>query len=82
MCLKKDSSERSTAQELLLHQWLSSSSREVEPSLGLNQVSKNLAQFSLASNFQKTIISMLAGLKVQQEELATLRDAFFFLDTN
>lgn len=36
--------------------------------------------FCMTSNFQKVIISVLSGLKMQQEELTNLRDLFEQLD--
>ena len=81
LCLNKDPSERPSAIDLLNHPWLASDD-SAEGYQALNNVSKNLAQFSAASNFQKTIISMLAGLKVQKEELADLSEAFLFIDKN
>jgi len=39
----------------------------------LVHVSENMHQYTQATNFQKTIISILAGLKVQQEELGDLK---------
>lgn len=82
MCLQKDPKDRATAQELLNHPWLAKSDKNNESGKALTMVSKNLTQFSLASNFQKTVISMLAGLKVQAEELSSLRDAFIIIDSN
>lgn len=80
LCLDKDPKDRPSAEFLLSHAWLCSD--DSKSYQALNSVSKNLAQFCAASNFQKTIISMLAGLKVQQEELSELSNAFLFIDKN
>ena len=39
-------------------------------------------RFCAASGFQKSIISILAGLKAQQQELERLNDIFIRLDNN
>ena len=48
----------------------------------LTAASQNLATFYKATNFQKTILSILSGLMVQQEELKDLKSLFIKMDTN
>ena len=45
-------------------------------------MANNLKEFSRASGFQKLVLSILASLKVQQEELNDLRNIFLTLDVN
>ena len=43
-------------------------------------MSDNLVKFAMASDFQKVIISLLTGLKVQKDELRKLQEMFIRLD--
>jgi calcium-dependent protein kinase len=83
-CLTKNPNERITAQQCLNHPWLtenkvSSTPREKENIIG---VTNNLNQFCKMNSFSKMVISIIASLKVQKDELEDLKEAFIKLDTN
>jgi hypothetical protein len=72
---------------MLNHEWLKRAaiirnSKDLDQTKKLTHVSKNLTQFCVASTFQKTVISILAGLKVQADELRELKRAFLLIDSN
>jgi len=62
--LVKDPKYRASAQELLEHEWLSDTHMPQRNELKLNEVSQNIKTFYSASGFQKTVVSILAGLRV------------------
>ena len=66
---------------MLNHQWLTEDGEEHQ-NVNLDNVAHNLFEFCNASNFQKTIISLLAGLRLQQEELEEIKKMFNLLDKN
>lgn len=83
LSLNKDPDQRSTAEDLLNHTWMLQEKMMQESNEEqLVAVSANMHEFTQATNFQKTIVSILAGLKVQQEELGDLKQAFLTLDQN
>lgn len=71
-----------TADQALNHHWLQEDNQLVLNQAKLDNVSSNLHNYAHASNFQKTIFSILSGLKVQREELHELKAAFLTLDVN
>ena len=87
LCLIKDPAKRPSAHDMLNHQWLKQAalirnSKDKQQPKKLSHVSQNLQQFCLASDFQKTVISILAGLRVQADELRELRKSFMLIDSN
>ena len=46
----------------------------------MNDITSNLMKYCKASEFQKTVGQLIAGLKIQQEELSNLRGLFQELD--
>jgi len=87
LCLVKNPAERKSAQELLEHPWLDNLklrrlSKDTSQNKQLVHVAQNMEQFSMATSFQKSIISILSGLMVQREELRDLKEAFQIIDFN
>lgn len=88
--LTKDPTERASADQLLKHPWLSDdqerqsalSKNQPEASQKLDAAAKNMGEFCSKTNFQRTISSILAGLKVQKEELQSLQEVFRVLDAD
>jgi serine/threonine protein kinase len=62
--LVKDPKYRASAQELLEHEWLNDTHKPQRNELKLHEVSENIKTFYSASGFQKTVVSILAGLRV------------------
>lgn len=56
--------------------------RENKAAQPLSNIGKNLVDFCMASEFQKMIVSLLAGLRIQQDELGKLKELFIELDRN
>lgn len=75
--LTKDQFERSDCKEMISHPWLSEESLISEGGAQtLSHVSDNLQRFCQASNFQKTVLSIMSALKIQSDELKDLKKVF------
>jgi len=84
-CLNKNVAQRPSAAQLLRHKWLQEMGKLNEKHISKEdevEILKNLQQFSKASKFQKTILSVLLGLRADKEELAQLKIAFNKMDKN
>lgn len=79
--LDKNPHTRLSAKQALDHPWLAFGNQRGEE-VQLTYIVNNLTKFCSTTNFQKLIISVLSNLKVQQEELKLLKEAFLQMDTN
>lgn len=82
---EKSPDKRMDCTEALMHPWMS----EEQPTEAsehshhhLKHVTENLVKFCKLNSFQKMVFSLLASLKIQQEELVDLRDQFLMMDKN
>jgi serine/threonine protein kinase len=78
-CMRKKASERPSCEDLLKMEWLdeasvTKASLDPECNKHLTHVSQNMVKFCNSSSFQKTVISIITGLKVQTEEIKQIRD--------
>lgn len=83
--MTKDPNERFSAEQLLKHEWMLNMNKANDKVLSLEaqrDILTNLASFSKATKFQKTITSILMGLRSQKSDLKTLKIAFNQIDTN
>jgi len=65
--LERDVKKRFSAEQLLNHKWIiDQSSHESLDEDDQIEIMTNLTNFSKASKFQKTIISLLMGLKAEK----------------
>ena len=72
--IEKDPRKRASATTLLEHPWILADLEKNQAPL--EAVSRNLAQFEQASDFQRVVIILLSGLKMQTEELSQLQALF------
>lgn len=81
--MERDVSKRYSAEKLLNHPWLITQFEE-NPLDQETQTSmmENLMKFSKKTKFQKTIISILMGLKADKSDLKVLKQQFYMIDTN
>ena len=82
--LTKPVNERASAQELLAHPWLKNKT-QLQQTLNEEQhkdLINNLLTFSKADKFQKTVVSLLTGLRAEKSDLKMLQMAFEAMDTN
>lgn len=82
-CLVKEIDKRYSAAQLLKHPWLVNLSDKIDKvstTEDKQEVLKNLKEFANATKFQKTIISVLLGLRYDKEDLVKLRIAFNNMD--
>lgn len=77
--MERDVDKRASAKDLLSHPWLTEMSLEIEAPVDFaaqKDVLENLARFSKSNKFQKTIVSILAGLKADKIDLKMLTVIF------
>ena len=80
-----DVKKRYSAKQLLNHPWMQEMSLKFDKQLddeGTLEVLQHLKDFSKATKFQKTIMSVLCGLKADKDELKKMKVAFMQMDTN
>ena len=85
MAMERDVEKRASAKELLNHKWLIEKAKEIEAPADFamqKDVLENLARFSKSNKFQKTIVSILAGLKADKIDLKMLTVVFKQIDKN
>lgn len=70
----RDPTKRYSAKQLLDHPWLSNkdSLKTKIDDKTKNEISSNLANFSKTDKFQKTVISLLIGLRTDKKDLKKL----------
>ena len=82
-CLGKEAGKRPSAEELLQHPWLN---ENVEDPLidveAAQHISDSLATFQKQNAFQTGVVSLITGLKIQQEDLNNLKKIFIKFDTS
>lgn len=84
-CLVKEIDKRYSAAQLLKHPWLVNLSGKIDKVTSVEdkkEVLQNLKEFAHATKFQKTIMSVLLGLRYDKEDLVKLRIAFNNMDTD
>jgi serine/threonine protein kinase len=80
-CLNKDVNSRLSAEDCINHKWqVEQETIQEISSENKIEVLSNLQQFSKATKFQKTILSVLLGLRSDKEDLQMLRIAFNKMD--
>lgn len=80
-CLNKSVKERWSAEQLLSHDWIKEQDQNLDVDLETKkEVFNNLSEFSKATKFQKTILSVLLGLRSDKEDLQQLKIAFNKMD--
>ena len=81
--LNKDPKQRMSAAEALKHPWLTSAKEtsKVSPRQ-MNQARQNLLKFSEASDFKKTVTSLLVNFKSSEEDLAEIKEIWSKLDVD
>lgn len=83
--LQKDPEQRASAKDLLDHPWLQLASKQIEKQSTDNdvlEVLSNIEKFARFTKFQKTVLSILQGLKADKMELRKLKWNFLAIDTN
>ena len=82
-CLKRIPKDRFSAQKLLDHPWMvkMSEPNRIDSKTVLD-VTQNLTKFVKANKFQKTMISVLTGLKSDKNDLKRVETIFKSLDDN
>ena len=81
--MTKNFEERSSAAELLNHNWIKNLDGEHDKDVteeDKNKLLKNLENFSNSNKFQKTIFSILLNLTSDKTEIKMLRTAFMKID--
>ena len=77
--------ERSSAMQLLSHPWIVKYNLQNQVQVddeSMFKILKNLINFSKATKFQKTVTSILMGLKAEKTDLKELKHAFYQIDKN
>lgn len=87
-CLERDPAKRPSVQELFKMQWIqnfyaSELDKPVAVADDIQQsIHKNLVRFVELNQFQKLVLSLMAGLSASQTELQELQAEFLKLDTH
>ena len=77
--LTMDVKKRASAKQLLNHPWMLDMSKKFEKKIDDEEqleVLQHLKDFSQATKFQKTILSVLCGLRADKDDLKKLKVAF------
>lgn len=81
--MERDVTRRYSAEQLLNHPWMLTQFQDVALDQNTQiEMMDNLVKFSKASKFQKTVISLLMGIKAEKSDLKTLQQQFYLLDAN
>lgn len=81
--MTKDYKLRPSAKQLLDHEWLKKDPTDNKVSSeDINDTLQRIKEFSSATKFQKTIMSVFVGMMADQDDLKEVKEIFYELDVD